>query len=391
MDTGKRIRVVLVSPGDVAKERAAAERVINELNHGVAEHRLVLWRWESDARPGLHPQGAQGLIEHLMDIQSADLVIGVFWKRFGTPTRHAASGTEQELRRAWASWRQHGRPEVMLYFSSQAYAPKTSEDLSQWQRVMAFKDDLPSEMLWWAYGRPREFERVLREHLSRYLLAHNASVGPRVVGPVSQPTPAATVLDALEPEDGRPEPQDSGEARQEALQRFQNETPKRERIARERVESRRVRNEYEKQQQRLANARAQCREWDERAARQEAAEEVRRARIIARDTESARERNAFLERASAEREERARATAREWSQDPTDTPRAVVPGPNERRTVADGIARRVLVAILACVPIAVLAFAVWLAFANQPLGSILWVLAFCIGSWLLFRDPTDED
>jgi AAA ATPase domain len=174
-----RIRLVLVSPGDVAAERAAAQRVVAQLNRTVAANRLVLWRWETDARPGLHPQGAQGLIDDLMDLPNAAVVIGVFWTRFGTPTDDANSGTEHELRRAWAAWREHGRPDVMVYFSSRAYAPQNADELLQWQRVLEFKDELPRELLWWSYTTPRAFEALLREHLTRYLRDRDGRPTPR--------------------------------------------------------------------------------------------------------------------------------------------------------------------------------------------------------------------
>ena len=32
-----------------------------------------------------------------MQIADSDVVVGIFWKRFGTPTRDAQSGTEYEL------------------------------------------------------------------------------------------------------------------------------------------------------------------------------------------------------------------------------------------------------------------------------------------------------
>jgi hypothetical protein len=123
------VRVVVASPGDVARERAVAQTVVDELNRGVAADRgcrLSLWRWEIDARPGMHLEGLQGLIDELMDIEDIDVVVGLFWKRFGTPTGEAASGTEHELRRAWAAWRERGRPEVMVYFCARAYASSLS-------------------------------------------------------------------------------------------------------------------------------------------------------------------------------------------------------------------------------------------------------------------------
>jgi tetratricopeptide (TPR) repeat protein len=164
-----RIRVVLVSPADVAEERAAAKRVIDELNRGNARNDLTLWRWETDARAGLHLDGPQGLIDELMSIQDADLVIGVFWTRFGTPTADAGSGTEHELRNAWQAWRTRGRPEVMVYFSSRGSRLQDVREAAQMERLLAFRDAMPREQLWWSYEQPVDFERLLREHLTRFL------------------------------------------------------------------------------------------------------------------------------------------------------------------------------------------------------------------------------
>ncbi|HEY5871461.1 MAG TPA: formylglycine-generating enzyme family protein [Candidatus Tectomicrobia bacterium] len=45
------------------------------------------------------------------------MLLGIFWKRFGTPTADAGSGTEHEFLRACAAWQQHGRPQIMVYFN----------------------------------------------------------------------------------------------------------------------------------------------------------------------------------------------------------------------------------------------------------------------------------
>jgi hypothetical protein len=174
----KHVRVVVVSPGDVADERAVAQSVVDELNRGVAAVcgcRLSLWRWETDARSGSHVEGPQGLIDELMEIEEADVVVGVFWKRFGTPTGDLESGTEHELRRAWAAREDRGRPEVMVFFCARAYAPKTSDETSQWGRVLEFQRQLPKQQLWWRYTKVRQFEQLLREHLTRFLLSTVAS------------------------------------------------------------------------------------------------------------------------------------------------------------------------------------------------------------------------
>ena len=96
--------MIVVSPGDVAAERDAVKLVVDDLNRRVAPAngcQLSLWRWETEARPGLHLEGPQGLIDERMQIADSDIVVGIFWKRFGTPTGDAQSGTEHELRNAW--------------------------------------------------------------------------------------------------------------------------------------------------------------------------------------------------------------------------------------------------------------------------------------------------
>jgi hypothetical protein len=149
--------VVLVSPGDVAAERDAVKLVVDELNRRVAPShgcQLSLWRWETDARPGLHLEGPQGLIDERMQIADSDVVVGIFWKRFGTATGDAQSGTEHELRNAWEAWRKNGKPDVMVYFSTQPASPTTSTELEQWHRVVKFREELPKEQLWWPYTGP---------------------------------------------------------------------------------------------------------------------------------------------------------------------------------------------------------------------------------------------
>ncbi len=140
-DRGVEImRVVVVSPGDVPRERDLVGLVVDGLNRQIAPAHgchLSLWRWEEDARSGLHLKGPQGLIDERMQIEESDVTVGMLWKRVGTPTSDAASGTEHELRKAWGSWSANGRPGVMLYFCQRNAFPKDSEEAEQLRRVFS--------------------------------------------------------------------------------------------------------------------------------------------------------------------------------------------------------------------------------------------------------------
>ena len=167
----KVLRVILASPGDVQPERDVLPGVIEELNQGlgaVLKVDLKLYRWETDAYPGFHPEGPQGLIDPILRIDDCDVLIGIFWHRFGTPTKDAGSGTEHEFRTAYEAWKQNKRPQIMMYFKTAPYSPNR-EEIDQWSRVLDFKAAFPPEGLWWSFIKTDEFEDLVRKHLSGWL------------------------------------------------------------------------------------------------------------------------------------------------------------------------------------------------------------------------------
>lgn len=178
------LRVVVASPGDVKTERDCVEGVAAELNRGLADVlglRLDVIRWETDAFPGFNADGSQGHIDTALRIEESDLVIGIFWKRFGTPVADAASGTEHEIRKAYHSWEKSGQPQIMVYFNQIPPLNPTPEEAAQWQQVKQFKGDaLFKQGLWWDYDGAVAFEKLVREHLTQYLRHRTAPVEMQV-------------------------------------------------------------------------------------------------------------------------------------------------------------------------------------------------------------------
>lgn len=173
MEKVSLLRVVVASPGDVQAERDLLSFVIDELNRTVARSRgfrLEVIRWEKDAYPGFHADGPQGLIDPILRIEDADLFVGIFWKRFGTPTMGSQSGTEHEFRRAYDAWSESGSPHIMFYFSQKPHTPTSVEEAEQLTQVLNFQRRFPPEGLWWRYGSELEFERLVRDHLTKLVL-----------------------------------------------------------------------------------------------------------------------------------------------------------------------------------------------------------------------------
>ena len=168
----KLLRIIVASPGDVRAERDALTEVVAELNQGIALDRglhLELIRWETDVYPGFHPDGPQGLIDAMLRIEDSDILIGIFWKRFGTPTKDATSGTEHEIRKAYAAWQKQHRPQIMVYFNQTPDTPKSKMETDPWGQVLAFKSAFPKEGLWWDYNGPKAFGKLVRKHLTHHI------------------------------------------------------------------------------------------------------------------------------------------------------------------------------------------------------------------------------
>lgn len=179
MPDKRTLRIVVASPADVNAERNVLPIVIDELNRGIAAERGIhveLYRWETDAYPGFHPEGPQGLIDPALNIENCDVLIGIFWKRFGTPTTDAQSGTEHEVMTAYEKWKQSGHPQIMIYFNQQPYSPQSRAELDQWRQVLDFREHFPREGLWWPYQGRREFEKLVRNHLTQIIRREFAQV-----------------------------------------------------------------------------------------------------------------------------------------------------------------------------------------------------------------------
>ena len=170
--TSKRIRIFISSPGDVAAERDALEAVItNDLQQTLGRQHalhLVPMRWESMVTPGM------GNIQEKVfaEMGPYDIFVGIFWKRFGTPTGEHDSGSEAEFRQAYTHWeRDQSRP-ILMYFCERPATidldtdpAEAMEQFQQAQKVKAFREEVGDKGLYWTYGEVDAFAKMVRNHL----------------------------------------------------------------------------------------------------------------------------------------------------------------------------------------------------------------------------------
>lgn len=167
-DNRRVIRVFMASPGDLKEERRLFREIIDEVNRSKAHGNGIQLEpigWEDTLPRVGRPQD---LINK--DIDKCDLMIMLLWKRWGTPTGEYSSGFEEEYELAKYLHDKQSKPDIMLYFR------KIPDDVrsdpgKQLQKVLEFKEKIESErkFLYKSYEDENEWERLFREHLSRWL------------------------------------------------------------------------------------------------------------------------------------------------------------------------------------------------------------------------------
>ncbi|HEY6419683.1 MAG TPA: hypothetical protein VIX59_11830 [Candidatus Binataceae bacterium] len=161
-ETIQLFRVLLAAPSDVTEEHALVADAINNWNVQLgdgARARIELMNWRTHAHPeaGRRPQAS--INRQFAD--RADLVLAIFWRRLGSPTGKAASGTVEEIERA----RRRGK-KVMVYFRQRLSAEKDAPDSREQARMERFRRKLGRSALYGTYRDVQEFESTVRKDLA---------------------------------------------------------------------------------------------------------------------------------------------------------------------------------------------------------------------------------
>src|SRR5262249_48282808 len=94
------------------------------------------------------------------------------WKRLGTRTKRAPSGTVEEFQRAYELWKKRPQIQIMFYFNRTPVPPEEKE-LEQLRKVLAFRRSLIKSGLIADYTGLKDFEKQVRSHLSQVILGWN--------------------------------------------------------------------------------------------------------------------------------------------------------------------------------------------------------------------------
>ncbi|CAE6518972.1 conserved hypothetical protein [Nitrosomonas nitrosa] len=174
----KLYKIFLASPGDTETERKLANDVVSEINKTIGSRnhfRLELLKWENNTYPTFG-EDVQDIINKQIG-SDYQIFVGIMWKKFGTPTKRAGSGTAEEFELAYNRYVKTKDIQIMFYFNNSPI-PQDA-DFEQFQNVKNFKKKLEALGGYCcSYDTPKSFEKLLREHLTSYLLDIKESANP---------------------------------------------------------------------------------------------------------------------------------------------------------------------------------------------------------------------
>lgn len=197
MSEPRVLRVFVASPDDVAEERNTLAKLLADINDVLAylapEKRLSLElvRYETHSYPDI---GApQEVINREIPVDY-DIFIGIMWKRAGTPTSTAPSGTIEEFNRACERRKQGSLPRIMFYFCDAPIPVPTASEMQQLTEVVKFRGQLASQGLTVSYPSHAEFGDHVRGGLLRAIrdLLIETAASPKSTVLTVGPTPIDT-------------------------------------------------------------------------------------------------------------------------------------------------------------------------------------------------------
>ena len=155
------LNVFIASPGDTKDERDFIERTIikwNRIHGGRDNIELKPKRWEKDAPATSHVNG-QELINNEI-LSECDILVGMFWTRFGSPTNKEESGTQEEIKNFLDA-----NKRVILYFLDKEIRPN-QVDHNELAKIKEFKNYYKDKGLYKEIPNMEDFEDKLIEDLS---------------------------------------------------------------------------------------------------------------------------------------------------------------------------------------------------------------------------------
>jgi len=176
-DGYRKINIFIAAPSDVATEKARIISIVEQLNHGLADKLDIVLEVKEWSQVMPNMGRSQQVIFNQLPVEQWDIMIGILWLRYGTPSGGSnpeQSGTHEEFTAAYESWQKAGKPQIMFY-----QCIRSPEDLKKIDHQALAKIDHffkqfetggESQGLYRTYNTIDDFEGLVRNHLEKFYL-----------------------------------------------------------------------------------------------------------------------------------------------------------------------------------------------------------------------------
>ena len=165
-------RIILSSPSDLMAERRVVKEVVDEINETYKSKPfgLQLIFWEEDVSPELTLSEGQIIIDKAFQYEKSDLIVGLFYKKLGTPTLNSESGTVHEIEQSIENYKLKKSPEIKLYFKNVRInlADTSSNERAEYETLENKKREYMNLGIIQKFDDSVEFERLCRKHILQF-------------------------------------------------------------------------------------------------------------------------------------------------------------------------------------------------------------------------------
>ena len=176
----KKLSIFIAAPSDVATEKARIISIVDQLNHGLADELGIVLGVKEWSQINPNMGRGQKVIFDQLPVERWDIMIGILWLRYGTPSGGSnpeQSGTHEEFTAAYESWRKTGKPLIMFYQCIRPPEDLKKIDPESWVKIdnffKQFETGGENQGLYRTYNTINDFEGLVRNHLEKILLEHN--------------------------------------------------------------------------------------------------------------------------------------------------------------------------------------------------------------------------
>lgn len=164
-------KLLISSPSDTIREKEIIVDVVEYLNdtlETILNVRIKLLGQGISSHSSASGENPQDILSKQFG-DDYDIYVGIFWKRFGTPTERAESGTIEEFKDAYTRFKKdEGEMKLAFYFNTN-HTTLTAEEIKEVEKINEFKERLKFIIVYEPYSDYKSFERLFRCNITIFI------------------------------------------------------------------------------------------------------------------------------------------------------------------------------------------------------------------------------